>query len=231
MNPFKGLLVGLLLLGSACAGPATQTSHFSDHGEPFSSIYVVNHGWHTGLVVKRADIPLGLVPEAADFTDADYLELGWGDWDYYQSGDPGLWLTLKAALWPTASVLHVVGVQGTVADRFAGYEIIRLDVAQSGFARLADYLDRSFARDGVDKARPISPGFGSDSLFYPARGKFHLFNTCNTWTARALKAAGYPLGLFEPILADQLMAKVRSFAAITGHAKPQAPSENLKTQD
>ena len=60
---------------------------------------MVNHDWHTGLIVRGVGIPLGLVPETGDFPAANYLKLGWGDWDYYQSGDPGLWLTLKATLW------------------------------------------------------------------------------------------------------------------------------------
>lgn len=210
MNPFAAFL--LCLLCSACAGPTTP---FPADGEPFVSIYVINYGKHTGLSVRRADLPQGLWPESGDFPGADYLEVGWGDRDYYQSGDPGLWLTLKAALWPTASVLHVVGFKGAVASRFAGYEIIRLDLARSGFAGLADYIHRSFARNGAEKAQPIGQGHGHDSLFYPARGKFHIFNTCNGWTVRALEAAGYPMGIFRPVTADQLMAKARPFVALS----------------
>lgn len=209
------LLLCLLLLCPACAGPA-KVPLFPVQGEPSSPIYVIGQGWHVGLAVRRMDIPRGLLPESADFPAADYLELGWGDWDYYQAGDPGLWLTLKAALWPTASVLHVVGVTGAVTDRFGGFEIVRLDVARRGVAGLVAFVHRSFARDGAAKAVPIGPGYGRDSLFYPARGKFHIFNTCNTWTARALEAAGYPMGMFEPFTADQLMAKVRPFAAPPG---------------
>ena len=209
-------LLGLFLLCSACAEP-TKTFPFPRQGEPSASIYLINHGKHTGLGVRRADIPQGLVPETGDFPAADYLEMGWGDWDYYQAGDPGLWLTLKAALWPTASVLHVVGVKGAVTERFAGYEIVRLDVPRSGFVRLATFIHRSFARDGAAKAGPIGPGYGRDSLFYPARGKFHIFNTCNGWTARALEAAGYPMGLFKPFTAEQLITKARPFA---GHEGP-----------
>jgi uncharacterized protein (TIGR02117 family) len=160
-----------------------------------------------GLAIRVADIPGGLVPESADFPEADYLELGWGDWDYYQADDPGLWLTLKAGLWPTTSVLHVVGVRGAISDRFGGFEIVRLDVAPGGVAALATFIHRSFARDGAAKVTPVGPGWGRDSLFYPARGTFHMFNTCNTWTARALEAAGYPMG--RPFTADQLMTKVR----------------------
>jgi len=201
----------LLLLCSAWTGPSKAPS-FSAGDESLASIYLINHGKHTGLVVRSTDIPPRLWPESRDFPDADYLELGWGDWDYYQTDDPGLWLTLKAAFWSTASVLHVVGVKGSVADRFAGYEVIRLELAPGGFAKLVDYIHQSFARNGETKARPIGPGYGLGSRFYPARGKFHLYNTCNGWVAHALEAAGYPMGVFLPVTADQLMAKARQFA-------------------
>lgn len=212
MNPFPALLIFLLLLCSACTGPA-KAPPFSSGDEPFASIYVINHGKHTGLTVRRADIPPGLWPESGDFHNADYLELGWGDWDYYQADDPGIWLTLKAAFGSTASVLHVVGVKGSVVERFAGYEIIRLELTPRGFARLLDYIHQSFARNGEAKATPVRPGFGRDSLFYPARGKFRIYNTCNGWVASALETAGYPMGMFRPVTADQLMAKARQFAA------------------
>jgi len=210
MNPFAALLIGLLLC-SACTGPSKVPS-FSAGDESLASIYLINHGKHAGLVVRRADIPTGLWPENRDFPDADYLELGWGDWNYYQADDPGPWLALKAAFWSTASVLHVVGVKGSVADRFAGYEVIRLELAPDGFAKLMDYIHQSFARNGETKARPVEPGYGLGSRFYPARGKFHLYNTCNGWVARALEATGYPMGVFRPVTADQLMAKARQFA-------------------
>lgn len=176
---------------------------------PLTFINLINHGQHTGLGIRRADIPPGLLPEIADFPEADYLELGWGDWDYYQTDDPGLWLTLKAALWPTASVLHVIGFKGAVAQRFVGYEVVRLELSPDEFNRLMDFIHRSVARHEVAKAEALDSGLYRNSHFYPALGKFHLFNTCNTWTARALETAGYPMGLFRPVTADQLLGKVR----------------------
>ena len=178
------------------------------------SIYVVNHGWHTGLIVRRAIYSFGIHSGNPQiFLQPTIWSWGWGDWDYYQASDPGLWLTLKAGLWPTASVLHVVGIQTAVTERFVGYEVIRLDMAKAGFARFAAYLHHSFLRTDALKAKPVGSGWGSDSFFYPARGKFHLLNTCTAWAARALKAAGYQMGMVEPVMADQLMAKIRPFAA------------------
>jgi len=211
MGHFARLLC-LLSLCSACAGPA-KVPPAPVPSEPFSPIYVIGQGWHAGIALRRADIPPGLVPESADFPGADYLELGWGDWDYYQAGDPGLWLTLKAALWPTASVLHVVGVQGAVADRFGGFEIVRLDITRSRAAELAAFVHASFRRAGVAKAGPLQRGYGLDSFFYPATGNFHIFNNCNTWAARALEAAGYPMGKLLPFTVEQLMARARRHAA------------------
>lgn len=220
MKLLPALLFCLLWLCSACAGPIHQQSVPVQAGA-LISVYVINHGWHTGLIVRRADIPRGLVPESGDFPAADYLELGWGDWDYYQSRDPGLWLALKALFWPTASVLHVVGVKDTIASRFAGYEIVGLAVGRDDFYRLVTYIHRSFLRDGTAKTMPLASGWGADSLFYPARGKFHLLNTCNSWTARALAAAGFPPGMPEPVTADGLMAKVRLFATTDEHSAHQ----------
>jgi uncharacterized protein (TIGR02117 family) len=206
------LLLCLSSLCSACAGLA-KTPPPPNPGEPSSPIYVIGQGWHAGIALRRADIPPGLVPESADFPEADYLELGWGDFDYYQADDPGLGLLLKAALWPTASVLHVVGVKGAVAGRFGGFEIVRLEVTRSRFADLAAFVHASFLRDGAAKAGPIRRGYGWDTYFYPATGKFHIFNTCNTWAARALEAAGYPMGKLLPFTVEQLMARVRRHAA------------------
>lgn len=220
-GPLAVVLLLMLCLCCACAGtpslPAdcTSTAHRS-------TIYVVNHGWHTGLILRRRDVPEGLWPEKADFPEADFLELGWGDWDYYQADVPGVGLTLKAALWPTASVLHVVGVKGAVADRFGGFELIPLDLPDERFNDLVAYVDRSYARDRGAKTSPIGPGWSGDSLFYPARGRFHLFNTCNGWTSGALEAAGFPMGLLRPITAGQVIARVRRFGGTCVAAKSSA---------
>jgi len=44
--------------------------------EPTKTIYLVSHGWHAGIVVKRADIPPGTWPQHNEFPGAEYLEVG-----------------------------------------------------------------------------------------------------------------------------------------------------------
>jgi hypothetical protein len=66
---------------------------------------------------------------------------------------------------------------------------------------------------------PLGSGLYGDSRFYPARETFHLFNTCNVWTARALRSAGLPVR--DAITTEGLMAQVRRL----GRVVQAAPGE------
>ena len=75
------------------------------------TIYVVRHDWHTGIVLRRADIPPDVWPEKADFPQATHLEVGWGDREYYPAHDPGSGTASRAAFVGGPGVLHVVGLR------------------------------------------------------------------------------------------------------------------------
>ena len=177
------------------------------------AIYVTSNGWHTGIVVAGALLPAGTIPEAADFPDAPYLSFGWGDAEFYPAPRPTIGMMLRAALQPTPAVVHMAGLPAHPRDVFPTDEVVELLVSTAGFRNLVAYLDDSFARHGRERTRSITPGLHSFSLFYRAKDKFHLFNTCNTWTARGLKLAGLPIRVSGTLRAEDLMAQVRQFSA------------------
>lgn len=159
-----------------------------------ATLYVVNHGWHTGIVIRRGDIPPDVWPEHRQAPPGEYLEVGWGEREFYQSRDPGLWLALRAALWPSPSVLHLVGFNGPVAQRFPYSEIIAIDVAPEAVARLAQYISDAYERDADGTIKRMGHGLYGDSRFFAANSNFHLLKTCNVWTGRALNVAGCKTG-------------------------------------
>lgn len=205
------LPVVIVLAVCACADPQVARAP-SENGNPAVAIYLVAHEGHTGIVVPRASIPAGLWPESQDFPKADYLEVGWGDRDYYQGRDQGVWGTLRAALWPTPSVLHVVGVRGPVARYFRASEVVELMLSHDGFERLVRYIDEAHERTGGAAAARLGPGLYGDSSFYAARESFHLLRTCNVWTARALRVAG--LDVHSSITSDGLMSQAREIGRL-----------------
>jgi uncharacterized protein (TIGR02117 family) len=179
-----------------------------------ATLHVVNHGWHTGLVIRRGDIPEGLWPEHRQAPPGEYLEIGWGERRFYQTRDPSLLQALTAALWPSPSVLHLVGFNGPVTRRYPPGQIIVLQVDAAGMARLAQYIADAYERDAEGGIKRMGRGLYGDSRFFAGREKFHLLNTCNVWTARALRLAGCPAG--AGITAEAAMKSAALCAAQAG---------------
>ena len=131
-------------------------------------VYLVGQGWHAGIVIRRTDATAAWWPEQDDFPDATFLEVGWGDRVFYQNPDPGVGKMLKAGLWPTRSVLHVVGFRPPVTDYFPASEVIRIDLPEAGVDSLAAFIHAAYARD--EAGQPIALGPGSRGMDGPHRG-------------------------------------------------------------
>src|SRR3990172_7984096 len=104
----------------ASAEPATGFAAGAGNGgaDQRISIFVTSNGWHTEIVLPKAALPAGAIPEAADFPRATYLGFGWGHAEYYPAPDPGIGLTLKAALIPSPAVMHVIGLGADPREAF-----------------------------------------------------------------------------------------------------------------
>ena len=212
-------IVFVLVLLVACTSPPKDLFPPGPN-EPFKPIYLVSHGWHAGIVVKRTDIPMGIWPQHNDFPEAEYLEVGWGDKDYYMTTEPHLGITLKAGLLPSASVLHIVGFSGSVMSYFPHSEVIRIELSEVGFERLCTYLENSFARDEAGLSQSLGPSLYGEGRFYLSRETYHAFNTCNVWTARALRDAGCPITPATTLTVDSLMVKAARFGKVIQAGPP-----------
>ena len=196
---------------AAVATPARTTGDRpADAGIP---IQVTSNGWHSAIVVPRAAMPADVIPETADFPDAVFLSFSWGDAEYFPEPEPTFAMTLRAGLRPTPAVMHLLGLEAPVGVVFPSVEVVELTVTAEGLHALIAYLDGSFDRGDADRIAASEPGLYRFSKFYPATGKFHMLNTCNTWTARGLAAAGLPVEASGTKMADELMTQLRPLAA------------------
>ena len=173
-------------------------------------IYVTNNGWHTAIIVPApALVAANTLPEIADFPDAVFLEFGWGDFVYYQAKEKTFEMTLAAALIPTPAIIHMAALQAPPEDDGLGLKVIPVGLTEAGFQRFVKVLAAEFERPPDGRAKSVSRGLYSNSYFYHARGKFHLFNTCNTWTARMLLLGGIPLSPSGILTAEELMTSLK----------------------
>lgn len=204
-------LVLLALALGACSYKPEVVEPRKVHGTARSSlVYVVSHGWHTGLIVPAAPVN-GIAPELADrFGAVRYYEIGWGDKGFYQAQEITTGLSLQAMLWSVGTILHVVAVPEDPRRQFAGSEILQTCVSDAELASLRAFLASSFARDSRGRVFERSKGIYGDSQFYDGEGRYHLLNTCNTWTAKALRSAGLEIDPGFKLTARSVMDAVRS---------------------
>ena len=174
-------------------------------------IQVASNGWHTAIVVPAPALAdTGLLPEAEDFPGAAFFEFGWGDRVYYPAKEKTIGMTLSAALVPTPAVMHMAGLAAAPRDGGSSREVVAVPLTEAGFLNLVEALAAEFERPAGGRAVSVSRGLYPGSRFYNARGEFHLFNTCNTWTARMLRAAGVAISPSGIVTADGLMARLRA---------------------
>ena len=204
------LLLVFCAVGLGCAGPESKTASPPRPDEPGKTVYLARHGWHAGIVIRRADIPDGVWPEHRDLPDSVYLEVGWGDRDYYRTPDPHWGITFKAGLLPTASVLHIVGFSSSVPACFPCSEIIEIRLSNPGFVELCHYISASYFKDPAGNSVALGPGLYGNSRFYQSHETYHLFNNCNAWTDRALQTTGCPLKPASVFTVENLMARTRA---------------------
>ncbi len=171
-------------------------------------VYVVSNGWHTGIVVPGRPLASGREIGGFDSGRYQHLEVGWGDRDAYLADRITPRLALRAAFASRGSVLLVTGFDETISERYQGIDVIELRLSGDALGALTRFIEASLAGDAEGRVVRIEPGWAPSSAFYLARGHFHLLNTCNAWTARALRAAGLPLTPALTLTAYHLMQQV-----------------------
>ena len=173
-------------------------------------LYIVKHTWHTGILFSRKTASPYLTVLKNDFTNANYLEVGWGDLDFFTAKKGTVGLALKAVLWPTKSVLHVMPYKNHPSWHFGEDKLIEIEVSKKGFINLIQNINNSFELNGdSQKIKVETKGFAGGQFFL-SKEKYHLFKTCNVWTAKYIKDAGYPISSAFALTSKNVMTQIKS---------------------
>ncbi|MDE7065114.1 MAG: TIGR02117 family protein [Desulfovibrionaceae bacterium] len=204
----RGVLLGAFLLAGGCGGPPHIEKPAAGEMTGRHSIFVVDHGRHTGLILPTACLD-SLIPALRErFEPGGWYEIGWGDKGFYQAKEVTVPLALQAFFASAGAVLHVVRVDEP-ATYFAGSGLVELWLTDQQLDSVCRFAERSFQRDGSGSVRPLGPGLYGDSRFYEAVGRYSMLHTCNTWTAKGLRSAGLEINPSATITAGGVIRAAR----------------------
>jgi hypothetical protein len=80
------------------------------------SLYFTNNGLHTHLLFSAQEVRAYVPTLQAYFPDATWLQIGWGDYQYYGNPEQKKWMGVKALFTPTAAIMGILGVNAILED-------------------------------------------------------------------------------------------------------------------
>ena len=205
---FASLITLSTILSTGCSKPVSTSYPVDSARTDNKTVYIINHGLHTGIALPQNDAA-PYMQAFDDFKNARYLEIGWGDEIYYQTDPNTLWMGLRALFWPTNSVLHVAALDRDPVKYFNNNKVVPIKLSKMGFIRLIKYIDNSFSLNEKKQIIKLGNGLYGTSQFYRAEGVFHLFNNCNTWSARAIRHSGLPINTCCVFTSSNIMYQLK----------------------
>lgn len=181
----------LLLLGTLI--PARMRFKPTEKG---IDIYIHTNGMHASFILPAKhpvfDWTQLILPELFEVkgsTDT-FLEIGWGDraiyLDIVEWSELTIGLGFRTLFLPTPSLMHISAYRDLPTSN-----ILHTRVSDTQYLKLCEFIQQTFALDQAEQLRLIPDrGYTPNDQFYEAVGKYHAFNTCNTWANRGLKRAG-----------------------------------------
>src|SRR3989338_218850 len=164
-------------------------------------IFVQSNGVHTDVCLPVETkwhnwldfIPIHDYPSDAQ---CEFVVIGWGDKGFFL--DTPTWAELKvstalnAAFLPSDAAMHVAYCRRP--EENANHYAVHLSAHE--YKELVKYVQNSFLLQEQSVEILPNAGYTPYDRFYEAGNSYHLFNTCNSWTNGALKAANVKTGIF-----------------------------------
>lgn len=203
----RAVLLSAIVLVAACLTPSPPVSR-PVPDDASVALWVLDHGWHTAIVLRRVDVDRTIWREVDELPPGAFVEVAWGNREFYIATPATVWMAIKAAFGTGASVIHVVVFDAPIEAAFPRSRIVEVRVSHTGLAALTRFIADEHERDAQGRAIRLQPGLYGASWFYAARSRYSLSNTCNTWIARALEIAGLPVTASGVVTAGGVMTQL-----------------------
>lgn len=183
--------------------------------EPDSiDVYLVKESWHTGIMFEINDYTIEVLPALNLVKDFMYVDIGWGDADFYQTPGIDFYLAAKAILIPTPTVIRMDGYKFSIEKIIEWREFaIKFEFSGEEFMKLIKFINDHIV---YDEGHPVITKHEVDSPVYFIKSleEYHLFRNCNTWAAQAISSTGIDVDTFGLVTASQLYAKFAKYGKV-----------------
>jgi hypothetical protein len=177
------LVLCCLIFFTACASPNPDL--WPAKGEKIK-VAVFNNGFHSSLVIPGETVP---------YVEYYFAEIDW----VLNKKEGGCCNISRAMLWPSDAYLSEEDLKkfpspSTINKRYF------FNVSPEGLAAIKKYLSEM-----KTTSKPFNTHKKIPLRYYNSNQNYHVFYTCNTFTAELLEVAGLPINPSFTISAEDLL--------------------------
>lgn len=199
------VLIAGLYLGLALILQNIFSGDYKTKDNTKFQVYVSSSAIHTEFVFPVSNsffnwkelIPVESV--TTQFRDPKYIGIGWGSRDFFfnmKTWDEIKWgVILKAVFLPGESVLHIEYSK----DLNDSSHVYPLYLTKEEYLKLVSFIKSYFVLDEKGHVQKVSEySYYDTDKFFKSYHSYHMFNTCNMWTQKGLKAIDARRPLWAP---------------------------------
>lgn len=210
LNPVRLWFVCMLAILTGCtAMPAKQKIPVANTEHTIHFIY---REWHTSILLDAKTAAYYSKRLGHETQGQRYIRIGWGDGNYFTGKSKSVGSATRALIASSHSALQVITYAQSPFVSVPAETRVALAISDKGMRDLVRYLDESFALDGSGQVIPLQAYVKDVGNFYRASGHYSLFSNCNTWSGRALQAAGLPVRSSLQLTAQSVFEQARAIS-------------------
>ncbi len=204
------LCLALLLCAQCVSGQKAKPAARAEDDLRGRTVYVIQRYYHTGFVIELDREARSCLEFAPRFSRFRYVDIGWGEEVFYQDPEFTLAKGARAIFLPSKSVLRVEGFNLDMGGVIAWSDrTMKISMTRDEFARLCSFINGSLKKDRDNGLIEASEHDNGEIIFFKSPHTYCLFNTCNTWIARALRHAGFDISPVCVVTARTLFGRLR----------------------
>lgn len=190
---------------------------FGDPANDSKTFYVINYSWHTGFILEWDELLAEKIPAAASLKEYQFVDIGWGDEEFYQTPGIDYYLAAKAVLIPTSSAVRIAGYKFDLEliKTMSDY-LVEFKVGRKEYLKLLNFIDDSFEKNETEELFLLSESSNGRIKFFASHRYYHLFNTCNTWIAEGLNRAGLNVRTSLVVQSEDLFEEIKTIGNVKG---------------
>lgn len=158
-------------------------------------VYIRATNTHTDIFLDRSALKPHLGVLIEDIPPGVIVGIVWGERNFYEKTPNWSDLTFQTAVnalfYPSQSAMHLMG------STYPPKEAIPCKVSAESLVAFIEFFKQSFVIEN-DHWVKLPFSYGQHDAFFASPKKYHLFNTCNSWTNEALKKLQISTSLWTP---------------------------------